>query len=527
MNLHLGAHEENVESRLGAWEAADFGRRLWQKDPTLWFPEPRPEIVDRLGWLDLPNTMADRLDELASFGTWVRDQGIRHVVLHGMGGSSLAPEVYQHTLGNAGDYPSLVVLDSTHPDQVGDVDAATDPTRTLWIVSSKSGTTLETLSGFRHSWARASAHLADPGTRFVAVTDPGSPLEALAKERNFSHIFPAPADVGGRYSALTTFGLVPAAAIGVDLGRLLEGAARMAQSSGPAVPAAENPSLVLGAVMGELARAGRDKLTYHVTVGVRAFPDWLEQLIAESTGKDGQGIVPVAREPSAGPYGDDRAFLGYSVDGEAPPPLGEPGASITLGDIYELGSEMFRAEMATAAAGAVLGIHPFNQPDVQLAKELARRAMEAGGGQGMPIEAVHVEEAGRVLASFLEDAVPPKYVGFHAYLPRHPGTTTVFDALRSRLKQRSGAATTLGYGPRFLHSTGQLHKGGPDTGVFIQVVDRPRRDLPVPETDFTFAQLIQAQADGDYRALIERGRRVLRIDLGEASAAVLEDVWPW
>lgn len=526
MDMNLGAYQSAVEARLAAWDADDFGRRLWQKDPTLWFPEPQPEIVDRLGWLDLPAAMSERLDELASFSRWVHDQGVSHVVLHGMGGSSLAPEVYRQTFGNANGHPGLIVLDSTHPDQVRDVDDATDPSRTLWIVSSKSGTTLETLSGFRHSWSRASSALADPGKRFVAVTDPGSPLEALARERGFGHIFIAPPDVGGRYSALTVFGLVPAAAIGVDLERLLAGAARMAAKSGPGVPASQNPSLVLGAAMGEPAIAGRDKLTYHPTPGIRVFPEWLEQLVAESTGKDGRGIIPVAGEPAGGPYGEDRLFVGYAVDGEPPPPMGAPGISITLDDAYQLGAEMFRAEMATAAAGAILGIHPFNQPDVQLAKELARRAMETGERDGMPIESVPVDQAESALASFLAEAAPPAYVGFHAYLPRHPETTAKFDALRSRLKQRTGVATTLGYGPRFLHSTGQLHKGGPDTGIFIQIVNHPRHDMPVPETDFTFGRLIRAQADGDYRALVERGRRVLRIDLGEAPVATLHEVWP-
>ncbi|HZJ48238.1 MAG TPA: phosphoheptose isomerase, partial [Acidimicrobiia bacterium] len=461
-------------------------------------------------------------------------EGVRHVVLLGMGGSSLAPEVFQRTLGSGEGYPSLIVLDSTHPDAVLAVDAAIDPMTTMFVVSSKSGTTLETLSGFRHFWSKSTGLLDNAGSRFVAVTDPGSPLEELAMSRGFRTVFPAPADVGGRYSALTMFGLVPAALIGVDLDRLLDAAATMAQRSGPDVTASTNPGLRLGAAMGELALAGRDKLTFLVSSTLRAFPDWLEQLVAESTGKDGIGIVPVTGEPLSGPdeYGDDRAFVVYHLDGDAAPDTrdlvaaGHPVITIGLSGIYELSAEMFRAEMATAVAGSVLGIHPFNQPDVQLAKSLAREAMEATEGSAPAIAAVRPSEPGfpASVSAFLATVRSGDYIALQAYVPRNPENEGVLQRLRTRLGTRN--ATTVGFGPRFLHSTGQLHKGGPNSGVFLQIIDEPSRDLPVPEVDYSFEKIIRAQADGDYRALQGRDRRVLRIDLVQATLAEMERAWP-
>jgi len=453
-----------------------------------------------------------------------------------MGGSSLAPEVFQRTLGSKSGYPSLIVLDSTHPDAVRAIDAAIDPAATTFVVSSKSGTTLETLSGFRYFWSQTAEILDRPGRRFVAVTDPGSPLEDLARSRGFRAVFSAPADVGGRYSALTMFGLVPAALIGVDLERLLGAAAAMAHRSGSAVTASANPALRLGAAMGELALAGRDKLTFLVSSMLRAFPDWLEQLVAESTGKDGKGIVPIAGEPQADPgeYGQDRLFVSYHIDGEPAPgtdgivAAGHPVITIALATVYELSAEMFRAEMATAAAGSVLGIHPFNQPDVQLAKTLAREAMEAEEGAAEPIEAVRLSEPDFIdsVAAFLGTVDTGDYVAIQAYVPRNAENESVLRRLRVGLRARTGAATTVGFGPRFLHSTGQLHKGGANNGVFIQIVDEPSPDLPVPEVDYSFGKIIRAQADGDYRALRGRGRRVLRIDLGRGTLAEMEQSWP-
>jgi len=534
MNMQLGSYEAVVDRRLSSWDASGFSRRLWAKDPTLWFPKEQPEIVDRLGWLTLAAEMQPHVGELTRFGAEARSEGIRHVVLLGMGGSSLAPEVFQRTFGNEEGYPSLIVLDSTHPDAVRAVEAVVDPAATMFVVSSKSGTTLETLSGFRYFWSRVSSVLDAPGRRFIAVTDPGTPLEELARARGFRAVFPAPADVGGRYSALTMFGLVPAALIGMDIGRLLAAAGEMARDCGPAVSASSNPGLRLGAAMGELALAGRDKLTFIVSSTLYAFPDWLEQLVAESTGKDGAGIVPIAGEPlaAAGDYGDDRVFVAYHLEGDPVPATdglvaaGHPVITIPLTDVYALSAEMLRAEIATAAAGSVLGIHPFNQPDVQLAKTLAREAMEADEDAADPIAAVWLGEPAFVAAvgGFLARAHDGDYIALQAYVPRSAETEDVLRRLRARLV--ASGATTAGFGPRFLHSTGQLHKGGPNTGLFVQIVDQPSQDLPVPEVDYSFGKIIRAQADGDYRAMEGRGRRVLRIELGEKTLAEMEQAWP-
>ncbi|HSF39288.1 MAG TPA: hypothetical protein VLT87_05795, partial [Thermoanaerobaculia bacterium] len=380
----------------------------------------------------------------------------------------------------------------------------------------------------------------EPGRHFVAVTDPGSSLEKLARERGFRAVFSGPPDVGGRYSALTNFGLVPAALLGVDIRRLLASGRAMAEACAGSVPAAENPGLRLGAALGELALAGRDKVTFFTSPAVESFPDWIEQLVAESTGKeslkgDGShaGIVPVVGErpgpPSA--YGEDRFFVALLLgdehggmeekltDLEA---AGHPVARIRLSDPYDLGREMFRWEMATAAAGAVLEVNPFDQPDVQLAKELATQAMKesaAGGGTaaGNSVRAQEPGTAGPAVAGWLAGARPGDYLGIHAYLAPGPRTTELLRAIQNLLHEKTRLATTLGYGPRFLHSTGQLHKGGPATGRFLQLVDQPAGDLAVPEADYTFGRLIRSQADGDRRALEQRGRKVLRLDLGAES----------
>ena len=384
-----------VERRLGAWREAGYSRRLWAHDPTLWAEKGTPEIEDRLGWLDLPRSMSDLAGELADFGGEVRDAGVRDVVLLGMGGSSLAPEVFQRTFGVSPGYPRLRVLDSTHPAAVAGLGEDVRVSETLFVVSSKSGTTLETLSLFRYFWALAAAELEDPGGRFVAVTDPGSTLERLGAERRFRRVFLAPSDVGGRYSALTPFGLVPAAMIGVDPRLLLASAAEMAGACGPSVDEAASPGLYLGAALGELALAGRDKLTLMTTPALAGFPDWIEQLVAESTGKNDRGIVPIvgeaARRPAA--YGGDRFFVGIGLVGDGPEELrrrieelaeaGHPTAYFELPDPAGLGMEIVRWEVAVAAAGSALGIQPFDQPDVQLAKTMAKEAMASDAPAGV------------------------------------------------------------------------------------------------------------------------------------------------
>jgi transaldolase/glucose-6-phosphate isomerase len=534
--LALGAFQGAVDRRVGAWREASLPRRLWARDSTIWSATPVPEITDRLGWLTLPEVMHDQLPDLLAFGDEVRREGFRHAVLLGMGGSSLAPEVFQRTFGNAPGHPELLVLDSTHPAAVSATDAAVDLRRTLFLVSSKSGTTQETLSFFRYFWRRVGQTIGECRSRFVAITDPGTPLERLARERSFRRIFSATPDVGGRYSALTAFGLVPAALVGAPVPAVLDSAWRMAEASASCVAAALNPGLLLGAVLGELGQAGRDKITLVASPSLASFPSWLEQLIAESTGKDHKGLVPVADEPLAAPdrYQADRLFVSLELEADdrkaidrqmsALGTTGHPVVRIRVGDRTDLGQEFFRWELAVAAAGAVLGIQPFNQPDVELAKQLARQAMAAPAGGGASVEeaiASRPDSLAPALTAWLTSVRPGDYLALQAYLAPSKEISALVEDLRAALRQRTLAATTLGYGPRFLHSTGQLHKGGPATGLFLQLVDEPAADIPVPETAYTFGQLIRAQAVGDYQALKQRGRRVLRVQLGRDVTAGL------
>jgi len=527
----LGVHQARVEARLGTWTSANFCRRMWSKDPTLWALKPVPELVDRMGWLGLPETMHEQLAELQRFAGQVQMEGIRHLVLLGMGGSSLAPEVFQRTFGNAPGYPTLVILDSTHPAAVRAIEAKVDLRRTLFLVSSKSGTTLEPLSFFRYFWQRASQVVAVPGQHFVAITDRATPLERLAREREFRRVFLAPPDVGGRYSALTVFGLVPAALIGMSIHRLVDQAWTMAESCAFCVAERENPGVVLGAALGELALAGRDKLTVFASPSLAAFPDWLEQLVAESTGKDGKGILPVADEPVGLPssYGVDRVFAYLQLKGDDASAIDErisalerashPLVRLRLAEKADLGQEFFRWEVAVAAAGAVLGINPFNQPDVELAKELARKAMAPKDaphdGAAAQVRIGDRKALSRTLSSWLAGVRPDDYLALQAYLAPTPATQASLQNIRVMLRDRLHLATTLGFGPRFLHSTGQLHKGGANTGRFLQLVDEPARDLAIPETDYTFGALIRAQAVGDYQALRQRDRKVFTVNLGQ------------
>ena len=539
--LSLGRWEKPVEERLGEWQRASFARRLWARDYTLWSAKPVPELTDRMGWLTLPETMQEQAPALAAFADRVRDEGFRHVVLLGMGGSSLAPEVFQRTFGKARGRPELIVLDSTHPGAVSSVESRVDVGKTLFLVSSKSGTTTETNSFFYYFSQRLRETGKTPGPHFVAITDPGTPLETLAEEHGFRATFSAPPEVGGRYSALSVFGLVPAALIGVDVPSLLEAAHTAVEASAFCVPEPSSAALRLGAAMGELALAGRDKVTFLASPSLEAFPIWVEQLIAESTGKDHKGIVPVADEPLGDPgvYGADRFFAVLLLEGDSSAQLaarakaleaaGHPVAYVQLRQKTDIGQEFFRWEIAVAAAGAVLGIQPFNQPDVQLAKELAKKAMAAGsqtqasGGADL-VRAGDRNELSRPAKELLAAVKPGDYVSIQAYLNPTSETWSALQQMRTTLRDRTHAATTLGFGPRFLHSTGQLHKGGPNTGVFLQIVDEPAEELPVPETNYSFAQLIRAQAEGDYQALKQRGRRVLRVQLGRDSAAGLRQL---
>ena len=539
VSFHLNGYEDRVVERLQTWKTDDFACRLWRHDPTLWADEDTPEITNRLGWLDLPDSMQEEAEKITAFADDVHGD-VDDVVVLGMGGSSLAPDVFSKVFEPADGYPELTVLDSTHPDAVTALARDLDLERTLFVVASKSGTTTETLSFFRYFWDRVSEVTDTPGDHFVANTDPGSNLEALGEERNFRAVFLAPNDVGGRYSAFTPFGLVPAALMGVDLKTLLDRAWAAEAGSDFCVEAPNNAGLELGAVLGELAEGGRDKVTFVTSPTLSAFPAWQEQLIAESTGKDDTGIVPVDGEPLADPdaYGDDRVFVYFGLEGEqdratidtldALGEAGHPVLRIRLDDHYDLAREMYRWEMGVAAAGAVLGIHPFNQPNVEAAKRLARQAMQSDDGTAGTTRTIVADDTGALeheLADWLGAADATSYIGVQAYLPPTPAVEEALRTLQETLRDRTGLATTLGYGPRFLHSTGQLHKGGPPNGLFLQLVDTPDNDVPVPETDYTFKELIAAQATGDYQALQEADRTVLRVrvdssDLGRIVDAI-------
>jgi transaldolase/glucose-6-phosphate isomerase len=527
--VEIGEWKTQVEERLALWKKQGFCRRLWAKDPTLWFSKPQPEITDRMGWLALPEIMRNNLEELSSFAGQIKDEGISHVVLLGMGGSSLAPDVFRKTFGNAPGYPGLLVLDSTHPSAVLSVGDKLDLNRTLFIVSSKSGTTLETLSLFRYFWNKVRPNTDAPGKHFIAITDSGTPLMKLAQERSYRRIFEANPDVGGRYSALTYFGMVPAALIGMDIHKLFDRARIASENCAFGVSEEKAAGIILGASLGEISR-DRNKLTFIASDSIRSFPDWLEQLIAESTGKDGKGILPVAGEPSmpVSEYSLDRFFVFLTLAGESNRELenrmnalkqaGHPFVRIELSDKFDLGREIFSWEVAVASAGSVLGIHPFNQPDVHLAKDFTKKAMEKIGKEKEESDEEtwsldEPETLVQALKGWLEQAKPGDYIALQAFLPPSEETTEALQDIRFELLKQTRLATTLGYGPRFLHSTGQLHKGGPNNGLFLQIVDEPVSDLHIPETDYDFRTLIKAQSSGDYQALKERGRRVLRVNL--------------
>ncbi len=552
--LILGRYVHLVEARQRSWTEANVTRRIWRKDGTVWVPDPEkaaqtPDLTNRLGWLTIPEVMHDHLDTLSDFASEIKGEGFTRVVLLGMGGSSLAPEVFMTTFGNGPGYPPLTVLDSTHPASVQRVAGGVDLANTLFLVSSKSGTTTETLSFFRFFYNAVAAVKENPGQNFVVITDPGSPLETLAVEKKLRRAFSSPPDVGGRYSALTYFGLVPAALIGVNLHKLLDRAITMLHASHYCVPVAENPGLALGAAMGELALAGRDKITFFASPRIAAFGVWLEQLIAESTGKNDTGILPVADEKLETPdrYGDDRLFVYLRMEGDENDVLdkgidalegaGHPVVRIAIDEREDIGGEFFRWEMATAAIGAVLVINPFNQPNVEAAKIKARELLkafqetgslpsdtpvliendiQAFGGTGKGADSMR-----EVFGDFLKLIRPGDYAALMAYVPRTVDTDSVLDSIRLALRNRLKVATTVGYGPRFLHSTGQLHKGDGNKGLFIQVTHMPENDIPIPGEPYSFGTLLTAQALGDYQALAERGRRLIRFHIkGDVTAGL-------
>ena len=541
-----GRLQAAVEERLGAWEADRVAERLWSKDGTLWAASGKASdaLAAWMGWLDLPAAMTDRIQELTHLRDDILRDGYRRAGVLGMGGSSLAPELFSRSFEAPPDQGAeLRILDSTHPEAVRGFREWARSARTFFCVSSKSGTTTEP-----NAYHAAMAEVA-PALDFLAITDPGTPLADLARAQEFRGIVEGPSDVGGRYSALSVFGLVPAALHGVDLGGLLERAMAMADACRR--PASRNPGLRLGAFMGEAARGGRDKLTILTSPRLAAFGDWVEQLIAESTGKAGTGIVPVVGEPPAPAevYAADRCFVFLALASEADPALsrlaldlkrlGHPVEEIVLADAFDLGAEFVRWEVATAAAGIVLGIDPFDQPNVQESKDATKALLAAYAEQGaLPASAPIVAETGlsayadvRVLGDapvsvdgavrqLLDLVGDGDYFAILAYVPKDPDLEARLQQVRRRVRDALGVATTLGFGPRFLHSTGQLHKGGPPSGVFLQITAEPRKDLPIPGWEETFGTLIAAQALGDLQSLQRRDRRVLRLHLGEADAGL-------
>ena len=549
----LGEYEAPVEKKLEELREQEIVRRLWEKDGSLWTDDKTEQegIQNALGWLNIVEQMQEQVGDLEGFAEEIRAEGMTHAVVLGMGGSSLCPDVLAHTFGHREGYPQLEILDSTYPDAVRDLTQRIDPARTLFIVSSKSGTTAEPLA-FYHYFEQVAkdAGLAEPGKHFIAITDPGTPLEADARKQGFRRIFAGAPDIGGRYSALSNFGMVPAAVAGIDIRQLLSRAETMVHATQPCVNPAENPGVRLGTILGVLAKAGRDKLTFAVAPELSTFGWWLEQLIAESTGKSGTGIVPVEGEPLGEPsaYGDDRQFVcikmrhtGDDRAGDATETdldrrvraleqAGHPVVVLELTDVYDIGGEFFLWEIATATAGAILRINAFNQPNVQESKDNTNRLLADFERQGKLAEPAPILEsdgvavsgppleAGTVsdyLSKFLREHVRSgSYVAFMAYIEPTAGHDDLLKRIRVAERDRERVATTVGYGPRFLHSTGQLHKGGPSEGVFIQFVARPESDVPIPGKPFGFATLVAAQALGDYQALQKHDRPVIRVDLG-------------
>ena len=544
----LSEHQRRVDERLERLEKDGFVAGIHNRDASLWSADAEVQLAikSRLGWLTVAEKMTDVSEDLTVFADEIRSAGFREVVLLGMGGSSLAPEVLSKTLGIAKGYPNLTVLDTTDAASIQAVDSRVDPAKTLFVVASKSGTTVEALSLFAHFMARVRAVKGDSaGENFIAITDEGTPLQELAREHSFRRVFTNPSDIGGRYSALSYFGLVPAALIGADVNMLLRRAMTMAEASASCVITNENPGVWLGAILGELALAGRDKLTLALSPGLASFGSWVEQLIAESTGKDGKGILPVDGETLADPavYGSDRLFVHLRLQDDTSlddvverlRSAGHPLVTLRLQDPYDVGGELFRWEMATATAGAVLGVNPFDEPNVAESKANTNRLLEEHRASGaLPEGEPAISEDGvalfadepaadlsAALGSFLKQVRPGDYIALAAYLERAPAVQRILQSLRLTLRDGTRAATTLGYGPRYLHSTGQLHKGGGDNGLFLLITADDDQDVEVPGQPYTFGILKRAQALGDLQSLRGRGRRLLRLHIsGDVEAGL-------
>jgi transaldolase/glucose-6-phosphate isomerase len=553
--------ENQTTSLLDAWRRAGNVRRLWSGDATLWTAADESEWV---GWLNVVDEQRKRIGQLEQLAENIRRRSYTHAVLLGMGGSSLGAEVLATTFGHKRGHPELLALDSTDPAQIRAVERRFDLARTLFIVSSKSGTTLEPniLKAYFFERVKNAIGQDQAGTHFIAITDPDSKLQGVAETDGFWHLGFGKPSIGGRYSVLSDFGMVPAAAIGLDVARFLASAQKMVRSCGSAVPPAENPGVALGISLGVAAQAGRDKVTVVASPGIADFGAWLEQLLAESTGKKGKGLIPVDAEP-LGPaevYGQDRLFAYVRLTAEADEQqdravaalkqAGHPVVHIEIADRYQLGQEFFRWEVATAVAGAVIGINPFDQPDVEASKIKARELTDAYEKKGsLPAETPILQERGisifadeanaRVLRqagdgktlvgslkAHLGRLHPGDYCALLAYVARDDRHQRVLQDIRAAVRDAKRVATCVGFGPRFLHSTGQAYKGGSNSGVFLEITGQTHDDVPVPGHKYSFGSVIAAQGRGDFAVLNERGRRALRIHLGTdvtAGLAMLKD----
>ena len=540
MTVNVGSYADMVDNAMAELADNEIIERIWKSDHTVWKPDPT-EIVNRLGWLDIATRMKESIPRIAAVADAVWADGYTHALVLGMGGSSLCPEVLGRTFGAKQGALNLAVLDSTDPGAVIAYAEELDIPRTLFIVSTKSGGTVETLSFFRYFYNRVIEAVGEKhaGDHFLAITDPDSKLTGIGEQYGFRSTFINDPNIGGRYSALSHFGLVPASLIGLDIPVLLE-RATSAMNNARENTGTTNNAALLGVIMATLAKAGRDKLTLIISRSIISFGDWAEQLLAESTGKNGNGILPVVGEIPSAPeaYGSDRLFIHLRMAGDtardetmkALIEAGHPVVTLHLDDAYDLGGQFFMWEMATAVAGSILGINPFDQPDVEAAKILAREMVAAYRRKGsLPelncslqdsdleiygtVDATRPREA---LSVFLKHAGPGSYVAVHTYLRSTSETDTALLALRNRMRDTTKAAVTIGYGPRFLHSTGQLHKGDAGNGLFIQLTAEDPRDADIPdnagsqESAITFGVLKAAQALGDRQALLDKQRKVLR-----------------
>jgi transaldolase / glucose-6-phosphate isomerase len=523
-----GPVADRVNKGLATARDENVFERIWRKDASLWKTDPESVRVinNSLGWLTVADEMIGVADELIAFAESIRDRGFRHVMVCGMGGSSLCPEVLARTFGRQDGFPELLVLDSTDPDVIAGFASRIDIRHCLFVIASKSGSTTEPNVFSKYWYGEVSKRLENPGENFIAITDPDSPLVKTATELKFHRIFLNQPEIGGRYSALSYFGMVPAALMGLDIRKLLD-PARIAKF------VKDGPSLELGVIFGECANAGRDKLTLVIDPSVEMLGLWIEQLVAESTGKEDKGILPVNGEVLGTPevYGDDRLFVSISVgpiswDTKAKlldlAAAGHPIVFHEMNEAYDLGAEFFLWEFATAVAGWCLGINPFDQPNVQEAKDATKELLSRFERHGRLEEREEIASDDVITIygkedprSLLATIRPGDYIAFLNYIEETPEIDQKFQQLRTELRDKTKCAVTIGYGPRFLHSTGQLHKGGPDTGVFFQIIANDQTDFPIPDEPYTFTILKQAQAAGDFRALAQRGRRVIGINLGD------------